>query len=400
MSASEDHQTRMSGSEDNQTRMSASEGHQAQINEFEFTEEHGDLRSLVRSWCERVWTPEHVRQIAEAGSVDLDAWRALGSELGVVGLSLPEQHGGGGLGVIELSIVAEELGQALACLPWISSAALGATALVSSGDDSALAEWVPALAAGEKTITLAGGRTRLADAITVSAESDTDGWKLTGDTEHVPDGATADVILVLADTDSGPSLFAVDGDAPGVDRHSLATLDMTRRQANIHFNSAPARLIGAQGRGAEAVATALDVAATVLAAEQAGIAAHMLDVTTEYAKSRIQFGRIIGSFQAVKHRLADMAAATGNVRGAAYHAAWSHDHPSLDDPALATSIAQQVASAGAVEVTAKAIQSHGGIGFTWEHPAHLYYKRAVSNSALFGGRAVHAERIAKEVIDA
>ncbi|QCH24639.1 acyl-CoA dehydrogenase family protein [Mycobacteroides salmoniphilum] len=370
------------------------------MSEFEFTEEHGDLRSLVRSWCERVWTLEHVRQIADAGTVDLDAWRTLASELGVVGLSLPEEHGGGGLGVIELSIVAEELGRTLACLPWISSAALGAAALTASGDTEALAAWVPALAGGDTTITLAGGRTRLADAITVSAESDTDGWKLTGDTEHVPDGATADVILVLADSDSGPTLFAVDGNAPGVDRHALATLDLTRCQANIHFDSAPARVIGAQGQGADIVAKALDVAATVLAAEQAGIAAHMLDLTTEYAKSRIQFGRIIGSFQAVKHRLADMAAATGNVRGAAYHAAWSHDDPSLDDPALASSIAQQVASAGAVEVTAKAIQSHGGIGFTWEHPAHLYYKRAVSNSALFGGRAVHAERIAKEVIDA
>ena len=368
--------------------------------EFEFTEEHGDLRSLVRSWCERVWTPEHVRQIADAGTIDLEAWHALGSELGVVGLSLPEEYGGGGLGVIELAIVAEELGRALACLPWISSAAFGAAALVASGDGDALTEWVPALASGDKTITLAGGRTRLADAITVSAESDDDGWKLTGDAEHVPDGATADVILVLADTDSGPTLFAVDGNAPGVDRHALATLDLTRRQANIHFDSTPARVIGEAGNGASAVSHALDVAATALAAEQAGIAAHMLDVTTEYAKSRIQFGRIIGSFQAVKHRLADMAAAAGNVRGAAYHAAWSHDDPSLDDPALATSIAQQVASAGAVEVTAKAIQSHGGIGFTWEHPAHLYYKRAVSNSALFGGRAVHAERIAKEVIDA
>ncbi|MUM17181.1 acyl-CoA dehydrogenase [Mycobacterium sp. CBMA271] len=368
--------------------------------EFEFTEEHGDLRGLVRSWCERVWTPEHVREVADAGTVDLNAWRALGSELGLVGLILPEQHGGGGLGVIELSIVAEELGRALACLPWISSAALGATALVASGDDDAIAQLVPALATGDKTITLAGGRTRLADAITVSAESDGDGWKLTGDAEHVPDGATADVLLVLADTDSGPSLFAVDGDASGVDRHALATLDLTRWQANIHFEAAPARLIGQTGNGGTTVAQALDVAATVLAAEQAGIAARMLDVTTEYAKSRIQFGRIIGSFQAVKHRLADMAAAAGNVRGAAYHAAWSHDDPSIDDPALATSIAQQVASAGAVEVTAKAIQSHGGIGFTWEHPAHLYYKRAVSNSALFGGRAVHAERIAREVIDA
>ena len=368
--------------------------------EFEFTEEHGDLRSLVRSWCERVWTPEHVRQIADAGTIDLEAWHALGSELGVVGLSLPEEYGGGGLGVIELAIVAEDLGRALACLPWISSAALGAAALVASGDGDALTEWVPALASGAKTITLAGGRTRLADAITVSAEFDDDGWKLTGDAEHVPDGATADVILVLADTDSGPTLFAVDGNAPGVDRHALATLDLTRRQANIHFDSTPARVIGEAGNGASAVSHALDVAATALAAEQAGIAAHMLDVTTEYAKSRIQFGRIIGSFQAVKHRLADMAAAAGNVRGAAYHAAWSHDDPSLDDPALATSIAQQVASAGAVEVTAKAIQSHGGIGFTWEHPAHLYYKRAVSNSALFGGRAVHAERSAKEVIDA
>nr|WP_134149655.1 acyl-CoA dehydrogenase family protein [Mycobacteroides salmoniphilum] len=376
------------------------EGRAPRMSEFEFTEEHGDLRSLVRSWCERVWTPEHVRQIADAGTVDLDAWHALGSELGVVGLSLPEEHGGGGLGVIELSIVAEELGRTLACLPWISSAALGATALAASGDSDALAEWVPALASGDKTITLAGGRTRLADAITVSAESDADGWKLTGDAEHVPDGATADVILVLADTESGPTLFAVDGNAPGVDRHALATLDLTRRQANIHFDSTPARLIGEQGQGADVVTTALDVAATVLAAEQAGIAAYMLAVTTEYAKSRIQFGRTIGSFQAVKHRLADMAAAAGNVRGAAYHAAWSHDDPSLDDPALASSIAQQVASAGAVEVTAKAIQSHGGIGFTWEHPAHLYYKRAVSNSALFGGRAVHAERIAKEVIDA
>lgn len=380
--------------------MSASEDNQTRTGEFEFTEEHGDLRSLVRSWCERVWTPEHVREVLDTGTIDVDAWRALGSELGVVGLNLPEEHGGGGLGVIELSIVAEELGRALACLPWVSSAALGATALVASGDNDVLSQWVPALASGDKTITLAGGRTRLSDAITVSAESDADGWKLTGDTEHVPDGATADLILVLADTDSGPSLFAVDGNAPGVDRHALATLDLTRGQANIHFDSAPARLIGQPGRGADAVATALDVAATVLAAEQAGVAGHMLDVTTEYAKSRIQFGRIIGSFQAVKHRLADMAAATGNVRGAAYHAAWSHDDPSLDDPALATSIAQQVASAGAVEVTAKAIQSHGGIGFTWEHPAHLYYKRAVSNSALFGGRAVHAERIAKEVIDA
>ncbi|MCT2583528.1 acyl-CoA dehydrogenase family protein [Actinophytocola gossypii] len=310
-----------------------------------------------------------LRETVRAAAEDGADWRALGEQLGVLGLAVPERWGGSGAGLGEAAVVAEELGAVLASVPFVSTV-VAARLLVESGDDAACADLLPGLCDGSRTFAVA------------SLPTGVD--RPAGTAEGVVDGPGATDLLVLA----GDGLFHVDGAAAEV--VPVPTLDLTRPQADITFAETPARRLGP-------AAPATDVAVTLLAAELVGVARTMLDTAVTYARERVQFGRPIGSFQAVKHRCADMLVELELARSVAEHAARTHDHGG-DDPALASSLAHVVATDAARRVTGDAIQVLGGVGITWEHPAHRYYKRAVTSAALWGGRA-HRDRLAKLAID-
>ncbi|MGH3762789.1 acyl-CoA dehydrogenase family protein [Actinophytocola sp.] len=358
--------------------------------EFIPAPEVGALREVVRDHCRRVWDEPAVRAVSEDGKAVTDAWQALGTQLGVLGLGVPEKWRGSGAGTVAAAAAAEELGGALAPVPYLS-AAFAARLLVDSGDEAACGQLLADLCTGSRTFAVVGtdasgdwGRP------STVASRGPDGWRLDGAAASVVDGPVATDLLVVTE---GPALFHVDVAAAGVTRDPVPTLDLTRPQADLRFVSVPARRVG----DAVDLAGATSVVVTLLAAELVGVARTMLDTAVSYAKSRLQFGRPIGSFQAVKQRCADMLVELELARSVADHAAWTHDHGG-DDPALATSLAQVVTTDAARRVTGDALQVLGGVGFTWEHPAHLYYKRAVAAAALWGGRA-HRDRLAALAID-
>ncbi|RFU21501.1 acyl-CoA dehydrogenase family protein [Geodermatophilus marinus] len=370
--------------------------------EFEFTPEQRDLRAVAREFCtERFAGPEVRRLVETPDGFDREVWRRLGRDVGLLGLALPEELGGAGAGLVDLALVAEEFGRAVAPAPLVGTVALAATALRLAGDDGTAEELLPAIAEGEAVVALAATDDRGAWAPaqpTVRATRTDSGWRLTGEQAHVLDGAAADAVLVLATTETGTGLFAVDGAADGLTREPLSVLDLTRRLARLRYADVPARAVGEPGQAATAVAGARDVAAVVLAAEAVGGAQRLLDMSVEYARTRLQFGRAIGSFQAVKHRCADMLVDVEHARSVAYHAAWAQD-AGTDDPRVAADLATTVTAEAYLRVAKNTVQVHGGIGFTWEHPTHLYYKRAVGDAALLGGRAAAAERLAAAVLD-
>jgi alkylation response protein AidB-like acyl-CoA dehydrogenase len=338
------------------------------VSEFVPTRETADLRAAVKDHCGRTWHEQAVRAVAEEGKSITDAWRALGGQLGVLGLTVPEKWGGGGAGVVETAVVAEELGATLAPVPYLS-AAYAARLLTGSGEDEACAELLPGLCSGERIFAVA---------------QSTSDYGVVGQVVDAPHAT--DLLVIVGDV-----LFHVD--TAGVTLDPVPTLDLTRPQADVHLDGA--RRIG------RADPAASDVVVTLLAAELVGVARAMLDVAVSYAKERLQFGRPIGSFQAVKQRCADMLIEVELARSVAEHAAWTLDHgddPSGDDPALAASLAHVVTAGAARTVTGDAIQVLGGVGFTWEHQAHLYYKRAVSAGALWGGRG-HRDRLAALAIN-
>jgi alkylation response protein AidB-like acyl-CoA dehydrogenase len=234
--------------------------------------------------------------------------------------------------------------------------------------------------------------------VSVTASRSGEEWTLTGTVERVVDGGAADDLLVAADGPDGVALYVVDAAAEGVHRTPLVTLDLTRPQATIRLADAPARVVADPAEAQRVIEHALHVGSALLAVEQVGAAQHLLDLSVEYAKARLQFGRPIGSFQAVKHRLADLLVDLEHARSAAYHAVWALTDGS-DDPALAASIAQATASAAFARVATDTIQVHGGIGFTWEHQAHLYFKRATTDAALLGTPEQHRARVAELVLD-
>jgi alkylation response protein AidB-like acyl-CoA dehydrogenase len=231
-------------------------------------------------------------------------------------------------------------------------------------------------------------------AVTVTADGDA----LTGTVDRVVDAGAADDLLVAARDADGVALYAVDAATSGVKRSPLSTLDLTRPQAGVTLAGAPGRLVAGPGEADRVIEHALQVGSALLAVEQVGAGQHLLDMSVDYAMSRLQFGRPIGSFQAVKHKLADLLVDLEHARSAAYHAVWSLSDGS-DDPALAVSIAQATASAALSRIAADTIQVHGGIGFTWEHQAHLYFKRATTDAALLGSAEQHRARVAGLVLD-
>ncbi len=365
--------------------------------DFLFTDEQLELRAAVRGFLGRKSSADSVRRLmADDAGYDPAVWRQLSDQLGLQGLAVPEEYEGAGFGYLELGMVFEEMGRALLCAPYLSSVALAAEALLRCADEAARKDLLPGLATGRTIGTLAlleqPGRWDEASVQTRARRSGA-GWVLDGGKRHVPDGHVADLILVGARTPAGLGLFAVDGDAPGLTRVSVPTLDQTRKQAHLDFAGTPARLIGDEGDGGPVLRRVLDTAAILLAAEQAGGASRVVEMAADYAGMRVQFGRPIGSFQAIKHLCADMLTEAEAARSAAYYGLWAlaADH---EDVPLAASLAKVYCSAAYSKIAGDAIQVHGGIGFTWEHPAHLYFKRAKSSEVLFGTPAYHRDRLA------
>jgi alkylation response protein AidB-like acyl-CoA dehydrogenase len=367
---------------------------------FAFSEEQEELRRTVRSFLEQKSPESEVRRLMETTEgYDPSVWKQMGEQLGLQGLAIPEEFGGSGYSYVELGVVLEEMGRSLLCAPYFSTVVLAANTLLHSGDESAQKEYLPGIASGETIATLAftepSGRWD-ADGIQMQASGSGDSWTLDGEKMFVIDGHTADLLLVAARTGAGLSLFAVASDASGVTRTPLSTMDQTRKQAKVEFSGTPARLVGTDGAGWDTLSRVLDLAAVGLAAEQVGGAQKCLEMSVDYAKVRVQFGRPIGSFQAIKHKCADMLLEVESAKSAAYYAMWAASELNDELPVVA-SLAKAYCSDAYFHAAAENIQIHGGIGFTWEHPAHLYFKRAKSSELLLGDPTYHRELLAQRI---
>jgi alkylation response protein AidB-like acyl-CoA dehydrogenase len=359
-------------------------------------EDQEELRRTVRRFLEQRSDESAVRALMEdATGYDPAVWQQM-AEQGLQGLAIPEEYGGAGFGFSDLCVVFGETGRALLPSPLFATAALAAPALLESGDEDAKKAYLPGLASGETIATLAvsegqGGWDQ--DAITLRASAAPGGgWQLNGVKRFVPDAHVADLILVAARGDDGISLFAVERGAAGLDVQVELTMDLTRKLARVALDSTPARLIGTAGQAWPALRRTLRIGAAALAAEQVGGAEYALQTTVAYAKTRFQFGRPIGSFQAVKHKLANVLVEVENARSAAMEAARAveENDPDLE---LAASVAKSYCSDAYFHAAAEMVQIHGGIGFTWEHPAHLYFKRAKSSQFLLGSPGYHRELV-------
>jgi alkylation response protein AidB-like acyl-CoA dehydrogenase len=367
---------------------------------FAFSEEQEELRRSVRRFLEDKSPETEVRRLMETTEgYDPAVWEQMGSQLGLQGLAIPEEFGGSGYTYVELIVVLEEMGRALLCAPYFSTVALAANLLLASGDGAAKKDYLPGIADGSKiaTVALAEASGRWDEAgVTLEATGSGNSWTLSGEKLYVLDGHTADLVLVAARTAAGVSVFAVDKGANGFVAEALSTMDQTRKQARLTFSSTPARLVGTDGAGWAAISKMLDLAAVALAAEQVGGAQFVLEMAVEYAKNRVQFGRPIGSFQAIKHKCADMLLEVESAKSAAYYAGWAAAEDNEELPVVA-SLAKSYCSEAYFHATAENIQIHGGIGFTWEHPAHLYFKRAKSSELLFGDPTYHRELLAQRI---
>jgi alkylation response protein AidB-like acyl-CoA dehydrogenase len=367
---------------------------------FAFSEEQDELRRAVRRFLADKSPETEVRRLMETTEgYDPAVWSTMAEQLGLQSLTIPEEYGGSGFGYVELIVVLEEMGSALLCAPYFSTVALAANAVLTSGDESAMKYLLPGIASGETIGTLAvtedNGRWDL-DAVALEARKAGDGWTLHGHKMFVIDGHTANLIVAVARTKAGLSLFGVKGTAANLTRTALPTMDQTRKQARLEFDGTDAWLIGTDGGAEPGLAKTLDLAAVALAAEQVGGAQHCLDSAVEYAKTRIQFGRPIGSFQAIKHKCADMLLEVESAKSAAYYAGWAAADDSDELPVVA-SLAKSYCSEAYFHAAAENIQIHGGIGFTWEHDAHLYFKRAKSSELLFGDPSYHRELLAQRI---
>ena len=367
---------------------------------FGFNEEQEELRRAVRRFLEDKSPIPEVRRLMEtADGYDPAVWSQMAQQLGLQALIIPEKHGGAGFGYVELVVVLEEMGRSLLCAPYFSTVALAANALIASADESAMADYLPGIANGETIATVAltedTGRWDL-DGVTLTATGEGADWRLDGHKMFVIDGATAGLILVAARSATGISLLAVESGADGLTRKSLATMDQTRKQSRLEFSATPARLVGEEGQAGPVLQKMLDLAAVALAAEQVGGAQRVLEMSVDYAKTRFQFGRPIGSFQAIKHKCADMLLEVESAKSAAYYAGWAAAEDNEELPVTAC-LAKAYCSEAYFHCAAENIQIHGGIGFTWEHDAHLYFKRAKSSELILGDPAYHRELLAQRI---
>jgi len=364
--------------------------------DFSFTEEHDELRATVRAFLESHSDEAAVReQMSTDRGYDPEVWRQLAEQMGLAGLLIPEEHGGAGMGCVELGVVMEEMGRALLCAPYLGTAVFATNALQHCADETTRKELLVGIAAGRTTATLAhaepNGRWDLAG-IELQAKAADGGFTLSGEKRWVLDGHTADVMLVAARSDEGLSLFRVDAGASGLVRTLVPTLDTTRKLASLRFDRTPAQRVST-GDQSEAFARVLAIGGAALAAEQVGGAQKCLEMAVDYAKTRLQFGRPIGSYQAIKHKCADMLVEVEFAKSAAYAACFGaagEAEDFLETAALAKATCSEVYFHAAAEN----IQIHGGMGFTWELPCHLYFKRAKASDLFLGDAAHHREVLA------
>ncbi|MGB5282937.1 MAG: acyl-CoA dehydrogenase family protein [Polyangiales bacterium] len=376
--------------------------------EFSFSEDQVELRRAARRFLEVASSEERVRSAMETErGYDQATWEQLSEELAWTALTIPEEYGGLGMSYLDLHPLMEEMGRALLCSPFFSTICLGANALLLGGSEEQKERYLPGIAAGETTATLAfAERNNRMNAVGVEAThaKSGSGYILRGDKSYVLDGHTADLLIVAARSAGsagaeGVSLFLVPGDTDGLKRSWLPTMDQTRRLASVELRDVTVTddaLLGQEGRGWELCERTLDLARIALAAEQVGAAEMCLDMSVEYAKVRNQFGRPIGSFQSIKHKCADMLMMIESARSAAVYAS-ALAAQGNEDLEEAASSAKAYCSDTFFHCAAETIQIHGGIGFTWEHAAHIYFKRAKATEILFGAPSFHRERVAQRM---
>ncbi len=365
---------------------------------FTVTEEQQMLRSSARQVLEARGGSERVRELMMTDeAVDEAAYKEL-AQMGLVGLLVPEEYGGSGSTFVEAGIVLEELGRALLPVPYLSSAVLATTAILAGGSDDQKAAYLPGIASGEQRATLAHlNETGRLDADPgVAATSSDSGFELSGTAGYVLDGLTADTLVVAATTDGGIELFVVPADTDGVRREKLDVLDLTRPMATVHLDGVSvdgdAKLSGAAGT--EALHRALTAGLVAIASEQSGASRYVHEDVTEFARTRMQFGRAIGSFQAIKHRIADLMVELESSTSAVMHAQRALAAEDTDEIAIAAPMAKAYASETFEHIAGEAIQIYGGIGFTWEHDAHLYFKRSKASRLLLGSPHQHRRVLA------
>ena len=374
---------------------------------FGFNEEQELLRNTARKFFENECGSDTVRRLMETPEgISAELWKKL-AEQGWLGLIYPEQYDGTGLGLVDLVVLMEEMGRAVAPGPYFSTVLLGGLAILEAGSDAQKKEWLPRIAAGDKRVTLAWMEpsAQLGPAgVTLTAVKRGETFTLSGTKLFVHDAHTADALVVAARTRPGAgadgvSLFLLPKGASGLEVTLLPTMDQTRKLCEVACSDVTVgadALLGAAGAGWAPLSRVLDRATVALCAEMCGGAQKVLDMTVEYAKIRQAFGRPIGSYQGVKHRAADMLVDVENSKSITYYAAWALDEGSPEAP-LAVSMAKAYVSDAYRRVAAAGIQLHGGIGFTWEHDLHLYFKRAKGSEFTFGDATHHRERVAQLV---
>ncbi len=374
--------------------------------DFGFNEEQELLRSTARKFLENECSSEFVRKrMAEPAGVTDEFWAKV-AEQGWLGLVYPEEYGGSGLGFVDLTVLMEEMGRAVMPGPFVSTVLLGGLTILEAGSVAQRKAWLPKIAAGHAKSTLAwtepSGRWDPA-AVSTAATPASGGWRISGTKLFVPDAHLADVLVVVArsaeskNPDEGIGLFLVTTGTPGLEVKLLPTMDQTRKLCEVTLNDVRVEadaVLGTPGGGWSPLSRVVERATVGLCAEMCGGGQRVLDMTVDYAKIRVAFGRPIGSYQGVKHRAADMLVEVENAKSLTYYAAWAVDENAPEAP-LAASMAKAYCSDAFRRVSAAGIQLHGGIGFTWEHDLHLYFKRAKSSEFTFGDATYHRERVAQ-----
>lgn len=358
---------------------------------FDFSDDQKLLREQTARFLSERCGSDVVRSVLEGKAPYADAvWKGL-ADMGLMGTGIPEQHGGFGAGYLELCLVAQELGAALAPVPFGSTIYLVAEALLRFGSDAQKATWLPRIATGEVKGALAVVENLEQITPDTLATQFVDGT-LTGSKLVVPDGGLADVLVVLARDGNRSGLYLVDATASGIGRENVASIDPSRNTARMTFSGTPAEILGKSGDGWKNLERLYDTAAVLLAFEQLGGAQRALDMAVAYAKERFAFGRAIGSFQAIKHMLADMYVAAKLAESNCYYAAWALSTDSADLP-LAAATARVAATQAFQQCSKDNVQVHGGMGFTWEFDCHLYYRRSNFLALELGGLSVWESRL-------
>jgi alkylation response protein AidB-like acyl-CoA dehydrogenase len=374
--------------------------------DFGFSEEQDMLRQSARDFLVKESPMTYVRRMMEddRGFSD-DQWNKM-AELGWMGLILPEQYGGSGLDFVDMVVVLEEMGRVVLPGPFFSTVILGGVALLEGGTDAQKKDLLPKLAAGKLRMTLAQLEPNArwdGEGVQLEAKKDGAGWKLSGTKLFVPDAHTADVLVVAARTTPGSkgadgvSLLLVDAKAPGISTTLLKTMDQTRKLCEVGFKDvavAGDRLLGTPGQGWKLLDRVVDRGKVGICAEMCGGAQKVLEMSVEYAKVREQFGKPIGSFQAIQHKCANMLVEVESSKSATYYAAWAVANDVAEAP-LAAAMAKAYTSDAYRHTAGEGIQIHGGIGFTWEHDMHIYFKRAKSSEVTFGDATWNRELVAQ-----